>query len=768
MPLFFLLSFFRGSRYQFYVQKIMRTILKILLLNIIIAAPSCIYAQSISGVVKVKRSSGESEPLPYATVYWPKAKISVETDEKGRFTLNSKRDGEAVLIATYIGYSKDTVVIENGKNFAEFILMEDNELNAVKVLGKQQGNYLSKVTPVKTEVISAAGLCKMACCNLAESFENSASVTVGYSDAITGARQIRLLGLSGIYTQMLDENRPVMRGIASPFGLSYIPGQWLESIQIAKGPSSVVNGLEAITGQINLEHRKPTTEQPFFLNLFLGSSLRSEANVASSLQLSKKWSTVILGHFSTDPKGHDGNHDGFRDEPISRQFNIANRWLYQSDGGVQVRFGFKALYDDRLAGENGFSKDTPRSLDIWGSNIKNKGLNGYLKVGIPLDKGNSQNIAVVADFSHHSLDSYFGMKDYNASQNSAFMNLMYQNTKNENHKFTLGISGQYDNIDETLSDFFFVGPDQMRNMLYPGRVESSVGVYGEYTYHYGEKLSVVTGLRLDNNSEHGFLFTPRFNLKYSFVPDLVFRANVGRGFRSANIVADNLGMLSTGRAIVIDDKLDMEDAWTYGANITGYFPLGEGEKASLSFDYFRTDFNKQVIVDQERDYSKVWAYNLDGPSYTNTYQVDFNMEPLERFTTLATFRYTDSKVSLHGKGLTERALTSRYKGVLNLQYATRMNKWTFDFTAQLNGPSRIPDFAGGGESPVYGMLFAQVTKKLKNLEIYVGGENLTNYRQKHPIISADHPYSPDFNSTVIWGPLMGIKVYAGIRLTIWK
>lgn len=768
MPLFFLLSFFRGSRYQFYVQKIMRTILKILLLNIIIAAPSCIYAQSISGVVKVKRSSGDSEPLPYATVYWPKAKISVETDEKGRFTLNSKRDGEAVLIATYIGYSKDTVVIENGKNFAEFVLVEDNELNAVKVLGKQQGNYLSKVTPVKTEVISAAGLCKMACCNLAESFENSASVTVGYSDAITGARQIRLLGLSGIYTQMLDENRPVMRGIASPFGLSYIPGQWLESIQIAKGPSSVVNGLEAITGQINLEHRKPTAEQPFFLNLFLGSSLRSEANVASSLQLNKKWSTVILGHFSTDPKGHDGNHDGFRDEPISRQFNIANRWLYQSDGGVQVRFGFKALYDDRLAGENGFSKDTPRSLDIWGSNIKNKGLNGYLKVGIPLDKGNSQNIAVVADFSHHSLDSYFGMKDYNASQNSAFMNLMYQNTKNENHKFTLGISGQYDNIDETLSDFFFVGPDQMRNMLYPGRVESSVGVYGEYTYHYGEKLSVVTGLRLDNNSEHGVLFTPRFNLKYSFVPDLVFRANVGRGFRSANIVADNLGMLSTGRAIVIDDKLDMEDAWTYGANITGYFPLGEGEKASLSFDYFRTDFNKQVIVDQERDYSKVWAYNLDGPSYTNTYQVDFNMEPLERFTTLATFRYTDSKVSLHGKGLTERALTSRYKGVLNLQYATRMNKWTFDFTAQLNGPSRIPDFAGGGESPVYGMLFAQVTKKLKNLEIYVGGENLTNYRQKHPIISADHPYSPDFNSTVIWGPLMGIKVYAGIRLTIWK
>ncbi|GAB1472722.1 hypothetical protein MASR2M69_01630 [Bacteroidota bacterium] len=294
----------------------------------------------------------------------------------------------------------------------------------------------------------------MACCNLAESFENSASVTVGYSDAITGARQIRLLGLSGIYTQMLDENRPVMRGIASPFGLSYIPGQWLESIQIAKGPSSVINGTEAITGQINLEHRKPTKEEPFFLNLFLSNTLRTEANVASSLQLNNRWSTVMLGHFSTDPADHDGNHDGFRDEPQSMQFNFSNRWLYIAENGLQMRIGFKALSDNRLAGQTGFTRDTERDVNSWGSVIKNKGFNGYFKIGVPLSEGNKKNIAAVVDYSYHKLESFFAAKIAPLTQNSLFANIIFQNELSENHKYSLGMSANMDDINEHLKDYF--------------------------------------------------------------------------------------------------------------------------------------------------------------------------------------------------------------------------------------------------------------------------------------------------------------------------
>jgi len=342
-----------------------------------------ILAQDFKGSVIYRRSDGKTEPLPFAQVYLiEKAKL-IETDENGQFIINLEQ--RTTMVATYVGYTKDTLIVDPGIPSGEFYLMGENEVDEAVVTSRQLTNTLSRIKPVRTEVITAAGICKMACCNLAESFENSASVSVGYSDAITGARQIKLLGLAGTYTQMLDENRPVMRGLASPFGLNYIPGQWLESIQIAKGPSSVINGLEAITGQINVEHRKPTDEVPFFLQLFGSSHSMVEGNIASSLQLNEKWSTVILAHASSVLKGTDHNDDGFRDEPQATQFNFSNRWLYYDPSGFQMRFGVRALTDGRVAGQMGFQRgDNPRASEYWGSLIRNSGINGYLKMGIPL------------------------------------------------------------------------------------------------------------------------------------------------------------------------------------------------------------------------------------------------------------------------------------------------------------------------------------------------------------------------------------------------
>ena len=753
----------------------------LILLFALVAIPS--FAQSVKSVEGVVKTT-ENEVVPFASVYWIESGTYVDCDENGKFTIKRKSKDQTLAVAA-LGYDNDTLVVAEDVHFVEFFLKSQNYLQEAVVVARDQGNFLSKMTPVKTEVISAAGLCKMACCNLAESFENSASVTVGYSDAVTGARQIRLLGLSGIYTTMLDENRPIMRGIAAPFGLSYIPGQWLESIQVAKGPSSVINGVDAITGQINMEHRKPTDEKPFFLNLFLSSTLRTEMNIASSLQLNNKWSTVILAHASTDPMKHDGNGDGFRDDPTSMQFNFANRWLYYDESGLQVRFGVKALYDDRTGGQMSYNKSYiedygskyfPGTTDIipWGTNIVNKSINGYFKLGIPLNADNSHNIAAVGDYTFYQMDSYFALKSYFGKQNSGFLNIIYQGELNENHRINFGVRNFYDHYNESLFDMMEHGGVINRDNLLgsPVRVENSVGAYGEYTYTLGEKFSAIGGLSVDYHNLYGLMVSPRANIKWSITDYLIFRAQGGRGTRSPNVVVDNLGMMSTSRQIDIAPNLTMESAWTYGGNITGYIPIGFQDNCYLSFDYFRSDFTKQLIVDQEYDTQKISIYNLDGKSYTNTYQVDFSIEPIERFTVLATFRYTDSKVTLKGQGLVERPLVSKYKGVLNLQYATRMNIWTFDFTAQVNGPSRIPDFAlkpgQSNQSPVYPILFAQVTRKFKGVDVYIGAENLTNYKQKNPIISADDPYAPDFNASVIWGPLMGIKVYAGMRLTLWK
>jgi len=305
-------------------------------------------------------------------------------------------------------------------------------------------------------------------------------------------------------------------------------------------------------------------------------------------------------------------------------------------------------------------------------------------------------------------------------------------------------------------------------MWFPGRREWVGGAFGEYTYLLGDKFTAIAGFRADYNSKYQWLITPRVNLKYALIDDIILRASAGRGFRTANVIADNIGILATGREIIIENNLKIEDAWTYGASLSFYFKLFREEKSSLSFDYFRTDFANQVLVDQEMDWSRVWVYNLDGKSYTNTYQIDFNTELVKRFTMFATFRYSDAQTTYLGNRQVERPLVDEYKGVLNLQYGTRMYIWTFDFTAQINGRSRLPNFMPDAYSPVYPMFFAQITRKFKGVDVYAGCENIFDYMQEHPIISADRPYSPQFNSSVIWGPLMGRKLYAGLRWTIFK
>lgn len=642
-------------------------------------------------------------------------------------------------------------------------------MKAAVFTASQDGSFLSRSKEIRTEVISAAGLCKMACCNLAESFENSASVTVGYSDAVTGARQIRLLGQNGIYTQMLDENRPVMRGLSAPWGLGFVPGQWLESIQIAKGVTSVINGVESMTGQINMEHRKPTDEKPLHLQASFMSDTKADLNVISSIQLDpmSKWSTVILAHADGNFKTMDHNGDGFMDDPLSRNFSLSNRWLYFGSDGVQVRFGVRAIHDTREGGQ--------MNDNGWRSHILNRSLGAYMKAGIPLNEDNSRNFAAIVDYTLQGLDSRFGLRTYDAVQHSAFVNLLLQDQSIEQHHLTVGVSDMFDFYDE---NFNARGSISRLNDL---------GVFGEYTFHSADEttFSAIAGLRADwYNVSEGVKVSPRLTLKYEPWEQLVLRANGGRGIRYSTPLTDNIGVLSTSKLLLGDVmQHPMEDSWTFGGNATWYLPVDRDLKASLSVDYFHTLFTEQMVVDYTGSGSIIFhtlSQTEGGRSFTNNVQADFTITPVRGLSLTLTGRYTDARQTLMGclpdeEGkVGEKPMTSRYKGVFNAQYATRLNKWIFDFTASVNGPCRVWDFMrsipryAGGYTPVFPLLYAQVTKRFKGFDIYIGGENLTNYRQEDPIISASDPFAPGFDASQIWGPLNGIKIYGGVRLTIWK
>jgi len=627
-------------------------------------------------------------------------------------------------------------------------------------VGRQDGSYLSRTKAIRTEVISAAGLCKMACCNLAESFENSASVSVGYSDAVTGARQIRLLGQNGIYTQMLDENRPVMRGLSAPWGLSFVPGQWLESIQIAKGVTSVINGVESMTGQINMEHRKPTDEKPLYVQASYMNDSKADINVISALQLDplSTWSTVILAHADGNFKSMDHNADGFMDDPRSMNFALSNRWLYFGQDGVQVRFGVRAIQDKRRGGQ--------MDRQGWRSDILNRSLGGYVKAGIPLNEDNSKNVAAIADYTYQSLGSSFGLRSYDASQQSAFVNVLLQDQSVDQHHITLGVSDMLDVYEES----FCAVPYSMKL--------NDLGAFGEYTFHSADEstFSAILGLRADWFNKGGAKLSPRLTIKWQPLEALVFRANGGRGIRYSTPLIDNIGVLSTGKELKGDFmNHPLEESWTYGASATWYF--SGDSKTSLSVDYFHSTFKEQMIVDYSGNETiefKTLSSVKGARSFTDNFQLDFTTAPVRGLTLTVTGRYTDARQTLSGCLSGEKPMVSRYKAVFNAQYATRLNKWIFDFTASLKGPCRVWDFMKSleglesGLTPVYPLIYAQVTKRFKGIDLYFGGENLANYTQPNPIIGSNHPFSSDFDASLVWGPLMGIKIYGGVRITIWK
>ena len=767
------------------------TLLMVVLAGGVVAAS----AQNVGGVVRDQKG----EPLIGASLYWEGTMIGTATDANGAYTIYRVK-GHDRLVATYLGYADQVVEVPEGTTELDFTLVEGQSIDEVQIEGQLSGNFIKQSGIGKQEMISFAGLCKMACCNLAESFENSASVTVGYSDAVSGSRQIKMLGLAGTYTQILDENRPIMRGIGSPYGLNYTPGMWLNSIQVSKGIASVTAGHEAMTGQINLEYRKPTDEEKLFLNLYFDNELKPELNLAVPIALreDKSLTTNLLVHLSGDTQSMDHNGDGFRDLPQARQINVANRWLYQTADGSQWRWGWRYVDEGRVGGQMEY---TPERYDqmvsekqLYGSEIYNKGLNAYLKVGKPIgaavwDEENEEekrsSLAFVMDMDNFAMDSYFGLNTYSGVEQSVWGNLSYQHYFSGRSSMVAGGSIWVRHVEEDVLQAALPLQSYM-DVIEPG-------VFAEYTYTVKDKFSLVAGIRGDLSTipggvaeggelvptESEFLLTPRMHVRYNLTDETVLRASAGLGSRRVMTFTDNIWMLGTNRRIVNDlaPADAIEKAATLGGSLTHSLSVVGYNDLTLSFDYFHTRFMNAVLADQETADGTIHIYSVDGksmPSYAHNYQFDVQWNPAEGLDIFTTFRYTDSKITKEWQGeryTIDRPLVGLFKGLVNVQYATKFRRWVFDFTAQLNGPMRLPsldgDITNAEYSPIYPMFYGQVSHRVGQWDIYVGCENIANFFQKNPIIAADAPFSPDFNSSVVWGPLMGRKFYIGARFNLY-
>ena len=643
----------------------------------------------------------------------------------------------------------------------------DFQIEEVTVVQRKKGKVKSRTEAFDTEKINSEELCRAACCNLSEAFETNASVDVAYSDAATGAKQIRLLGLSGTYVQLIQENTPAVRGLAQNFGLEYIPGPWMQSIQVSKGTSSVINGYEATSGQINVELLKPQTQNPLSLNLMVNSEAMAEANIMGGWQLKDHLYTGILAHYGGGFMAMDGNHDSFADMPKTQNANLANRWFYKQ-GNYTFQAFVRGLYDRRRGGQIGHMADTITNPYLI--NLNTWRVEGFMKNGYVFDEESGSSVAVITAVSYHDLNNSYGLRNWKANQLNAYLNALCQlnfegsGEVDNDHRLTTGLSLNVDNYREALS----LLPQAL------DRLEIVPGIFAEYNLKYDEMLSLVAGVRADYSTRYGFFVTPRMNIRYTPFEWWTLRGSVGMGYRSPNAIADNAFILPSSRVLHLADEIQQERAVNAGLSTTFYIPLGSKE-LQLSMEYYYTHFLNSLIVDMDRDKHAVYIYNqtdLPGAkSFAHSAQIEASIEVLRGWTWTAAFRYTDvEQTTICSDGIARlrpKALTNRFKGVVTTSYQTPLKKWQFDVTAQFNGVSRVPD---GFDQPFtwYPQLMAQVTKYFRTCSIYLGAENMTNFRQDPSIVDSYHPWGPDFDASMVCGPTTGWKVYLGFRYDLEK
>lgn len=709
----------------------------------------------------VKDSAGE--PLPGANVAWVNTKIFTVTAEDGSFSVDKPKDSETLVIS-YIGFENDTIHVDSENVKLEIVLREGLSLGEVNVVRRRFGTTKLRSSAMNVDIISSAELSRAACCNLGESFVTNPSVDVSYSDAATGAKQIKLLGLSGTYVQMMTENIPNYRGAAAPYGLGYVPGPWMQSIQVSKGSSSVKNGYESITGQINVEFKKPQLPEADWVsaNLFASSTGRYEANADATLKLSKRWSTSLLAHYENETMAHDANHDGFADIPRVEQYNLWNRWAYMGDHYV-FQAGIKALSEWRNSGQVNHGGNPGQELYKIG--IDTRRYEAFTKNAYIFNKEKNTNLALILQGTFHNQDAVYGHKLYDVDQTNVYASLLFETEFSKQHSLSTGLSFNYDGYDQR----YRLTNDVELPRLKSFEKESVPGAYVQYTYNLEDKLILMGGIRGDYSSMHGFFVTPRAHVKYNPNEFVNFRLSAGKGYRTNHVLAENNYLLASSRKVRIAGDLDQEEACNYGASISSYIPL-LGKTLNLNAEYYYTDFLKQVVVDMDTDPHEIAFYNLNGRSYSHVFQVEANYPLFKGFTLTAAYRFTDAKTTYNGE-LKERPLTSRYKGLVTASYKTPLEIWQFDATLQLNGGGRMPsryilEDGTPSWSARYGsfeQLSVQITRYFRRWSIYVGGENLTNFKQKNPIIDAANPWGENFDSTMIWGPVHGAKAYIGIR-----
>lgn len=713
------------------------------------------------GFVYEQSSNKEKIPIVGASVYWQGTNISTITFDDGSFLIDESNIPESRLMVSFVGYEIDEQDFDEGQYI--FYLNKNTELSQIDVNANKSTTIVSTLKSLNTQVLSNSELQKAACCNLSESFSTNTTVDVLYSDAVSGLKKIQMLGLDGAYVQINNESMPLIRGLQRSYGLTYVPGSWINSIQITKGMASVVNGHESITGQINVEYFYPENADKVFWNFYISNHGKIENNLIFSKK-SGNWKSNLFTHASyfdkeEDSYGGDVNSsidqnsgDGFLDMPKFKQFSFLNRWKYYGSDDFAFQINFKGLAEERISGQK---QDI---LNPYLAKINNNLFNIYSKIGTTFSE--TKSYALQSSFLLHEKDALFGNNLYKGVQKTIYLNFISDNYFNKKNLLRYGLSYNLDNYDE-----IFIGNGYgFDRDLY----KYTSGVFLEHTFTSNEYLKIISGVRADYyNKTNKLYYSPRFNLRYNPTENTAVRLAMGQGFRIAEPIVENMNFLNSSRELKIQQNILPEEAVNFGLNIIHCFYLFNKE-GTINLDIYRTDFKNQLVIDIENQ-DFLSFYNLDGKSYSNTIQFEFDYELINGLQARLGYKLSESVSTFDGVEK-QIPLMPSYRILFNISYTTINNNWIFDYTVNRIGSSRIPEnsYINEDSSRPFNLHNTNITRKFKNFDFYLGAENILNYVQKNPIIDGNNwsDNNSDFDASMIYAPTSGLNLYSGIRYKI--
>lgn len=735
------------------------------LVAFLLFVPTLVCAQTTRGTVVYSDSDGEARPLVGASVFWKEMSKGISkgttkgvyTDSLGRFELVRSGSNDTLVIRA-IGYQPiefqaldEEMLVTMVPTTTESVIVEGDQPTILR-------------TTEKTEFISEKQLKMAACCSLAESFEKSPSVEVSYSDAASGARQIQMLGLRGLYTQVLIEAVPMVRALEMPFGLEHIPGPFMESVSISKGAGTVTNGYDAITGLINVCYHNPRTAPALFVNAYGNTNSRAELNVYGAQHVTDELSTLTMLHGRIMPSATDKNADGFADQPTFKQVNAVHRWYFNNDM-VEWQVFVRGILDNYEGGQLESVRNNANRLYQISTDIKR--LDGFVKFGV-LDIWESMpgsGVSVVVAGATHEQRSLYGESRITGDENTLQVRGVIALPFSDDLKFLGGLTYLNDHVRQSITHTSQAGQAVLG--MTTERTEHVPGVYSELTASPVESLVLIGGLRYDWHNLYGSYVTPRLHAKYSITEYTSVRASVGRGWRVPSVIIENMPSFISSRQITFDSAFRPEEAWNLGASITTTIEVGD-RPITADLEVYRTQFQNQVVIDFDRSPNELHVTNLSGESYATSVLAQVLVSPFPRVDVLVAYRWQDVQAPYNGT-LQQKPMTSRSRVLTTLSYTTPEPDWQFDATVSWNSGGRLPSSAIVGSPTAFEgwwRVNGQVTKKFTNLDLYLGAENLTDFIQNDAVVGADNPYGPTFDASLVWGPLDVRLFYLGVRYTI--